>query len=437
MAQRTWRGGAVGIAQVDTITFALTWATADTVTVTINGKDFTFTVGDTSDVTTIAAAFVLGWNATSAPSLAANESIIPVAGASSIPEYAEITATSAAGVVTLTGDTLGKPFTMSVVEVTAGTGTSVEATSIAATGKNHFDNADNYLEGSVPVSTDDLLFDVTAQDDLLYALDQNAITLTSLTRTNGFTKKIGLPKLNVDSTSRKYNEYRDDYLKISATTVLVQGDGTGSGRTKFDFGSNIFTADIADNGTPLETDVPALLILGTHASSVLRVTKGKVGVAFFEQESAHLATLTVGWETNQTGDADVVCGSGVDLGNAAIVQTGGSLSIDSATGTGTIDQTGGSITIRSGAHASIEHSGTVFLVNCGTITTQIARGGVIDARQGTLALAITNLELNKGASYLDPQARITESNGIDINGCALADVTIDKGTHFTLTKTAI
>ena len=43
------RGGAVGVKQVDTITVANTWATSDTVTLTINGRDLLITIGsDTS-----------------------------------------------------------------------------------------------------------------------------------------------------------------------------------------------------------------------------------------------------------------------------------------------------------------------------------------------------------------------------------------------------
>lgn len=438
MSELIWKGGALAIKQVATIVVSGTWATSDTATITINGKDLVLTAGAAVTTANIASALSAAINATSATNGVIGTETRNVGG-QEIPELREVVATVNSSTVTVTANTAGKPFTISETVDTAGDGDltlTLEAT--AATGPNHWDNADNWSGGAVPQSSDDVVIDQTGQYDILYGLAQSAVTLTSLTITNGFTKKIGLPKVNKDSAQYPYPEYRDTYLAVSATTLTIHGEGQGSGRIKIDLGANASTMGIQANGQSAETGVPSVLIQGTTTTNVARVTKGDVGFAFFDGESAHLATLEVGYVTNLAGDSTVRCGDGCDLGDATIKQTGGTLTTETANGTGTVTQTGGTFYAGGGAHASITASGTVFYNSVGTLTTlNVYSGATVDFRQATGAVTVTDTNMYRGSSLYDPSKRVTFTNAIDLEGCGLSDVTLDLGQHLTIQRTAI
>jgi hypothetical protein len=434
MTEPIWIGGAEDVAQVATIVVANTWAANDTATVTCNGKSLVLTVGATVTTTAIATAIkeMINGDAITGNATRSNTG-------DNIPEFTEFTATVDSSTVTITGDTAGKPFTISVSESTAGDGSlslTLEAT--AATGKNHWSNADNWSTGAVPVNSDDVVLDGRATSDILYGLAQSAVTLASFTITNGFTKKLGLPLINTDSTTETYPEYRATYLAIGATLLSIQGEGQGSGRIKINLGSVQTAATISSRGTSLETNIPAVLLQGTHASNVLRVTRGNIGLAFFDGESAHLATFDIGFEENQAGDVTVRCGDGLDIADATITQSGGTLTIETATGSGTITQSGGVLNVLAGAHAAITVNGTLYYNGTGTLTTLSVNGGIADFRRGSGAVTVTNCNIGRSSSLFDPAKRVTWTNGIDLHYCAISELqAFDLGKHFTVQRSAI
>lgn len=436
MGEVIWKGGADEIAQISTITVTGTWATNDTATITIGGFSITLTVGTDTTTAQIATAIKEMFNGDA--QTGTGDHTFSNTG-DEIQPFNEITASVNSSTVTFTGDTAGKPFTISVSESTAGTGSLGSVTeSTSATGPNHWNNAENWDTGAVPVSTDDVVIDGTSDFDIKYGLDQNAVTLTSLTILNSFTKKIGLPEVNADSSTNKYPEYRDTYLKISATTLTIHGEGSGSGRIKINLGSAASTMGISSRGQTAETNIPALLIQGTNSSNIARITRGDVGFAFFDGESAHLATLDVGFEDNQAGNVTCRCGDGVDLTDAAVTQSGGSLHIETATSSGTIVQSEGTLYVRAGAHASITMAGTVHYIGTGTATTISVNGGDLDFRRGAGAVTVTNLTIGRGSSFRDPAKRVTITNGMDISLCSIDELAVlDLGKHFTLQRTAI
>ena len=130
MASNRWLGRAQAIAQVDTVTSTGSPAQNDTITLTINTKNLVVTIGEASPTTTtVALAIKEAWeNETFTDPL---NSKTPAGGGDDIAEHAEITATASGAVVTLTHDTPGTPFTLSVTET--GSGTAPEATATAAT----------------------------------------------------------------------------------------------------------------------------------------------------------------------------------------------------------------------------------------------------------------------------------------------------------------
>lgn len=436
MAEKIWLGGAPAVAQVSTITVAGTWAANDTATLTIGNITLTLTVG--TDITTTAIATALKEMFNGDTQTGTGDHVFSNTG-DNIPQFNEITATSDAAVITFTGDTAGKPFTITPGEVTAGDGAMGAFTEVtAATGPNDWGNADNWDTDSVPASSDDVVIDGRSEHPIKYGLDQNAVTLASLTILNSYTQSIGLAEINADVSGETYPEYRETYLKVSATLLHIQGEGNGSGRIKLDVGSNASTMSISAAGRAVEAGIPAVLIVGTNSSNVARVTRGDVGFAFYDKESAHLATLDVGFETNAAGDATVRCGDGVDITDAAITQSGGTLTLNSTTSGGTIVQSGGALFLRAGAHASVTADGTLHVIGTGTITALSSSGGVLDFRRGSGAVTVSACVVGRGSSIHDPAKRVTWSTGLDLTRCAIKELQeLDLGKDLTITPSAI
>lgn len=97
MTDHIWVGGAPAVAQVDTITIPSDVEEGQVFTATINQKALTYTFPAGPTQTSVAAAIVTAWNS------------------SDIAEFNEITAAnSGSGVITLTSDTEGVPFIVTV-----------------------------------------------------------------------------------------------------------------------------------------------------------------------------------------------------------------------------------------------------------------------------------------------------------------------------------
>jgi len=384
--------------QVDTVQVTAYHA-ATTYTLTCGGKTVSVIAQGTVNAT--ASALSTAWNA------------------STEPEMVEITASVGTDTVTLTADTAGKPFTVTS-SVSGGTGTIGSVTaSTANSSPEDFNTAGNYSTGALPTGSDDLIFDAGASNGAKWRLGSlSAVTLTSLTFLSNFEYDAGLPELNTDGD--QYPEYRPTYIAIGATTVNIgdrSGLGQGSGRIKLNNGSIQAALNVYSTGSPADTLLPAFIWKGTHASNVLNLEEGSIGVALFGAETATIATI------RQAGGS-LVCGSGTTL--TTITQSGGSL--DTASAIITKTHRGGTHTHRSGALTTLTiTNGTVDYRSDGTITTlTVSDGGVFDAGGDPRALTITNCTLNPGATLSDPFGRITFTNPISVPG-GLGSVTIIRG----------
>lgn len=436
MATRQWQGTALKRKQVTTITIAGTWAQNDTATLTINGNDLVTTIGTLVTTTQVAATLVQAFNGsssftdTSASSLPSLSSVANESGGNSIPEFRRITATSSGAVITLTADDPGVPFTISVSESTASTDGVVgtPSTTTAATGPNFFDNADNWSGDTVPVDGDAIVFD-SGDVDCLYNIDQGAVTPASITVTMGYTGKIGLPETNTTDSAFPYREYRTTYLTLGdtgdATNIAVNiggGFGQGSGRIKLNNVDSQATINVQNTGPAAENGVASFLWKGTHASNEFNVTKGSCGIAVFAGETATVATLRVGYRTNQQGDSSLECGSGVTL--TTIEESGGTMLTRSNVTTANIR--GGIWTRDAGTLTTLNlTNATCIDKSTGTITTVNAgSGGTYDRTQDMRALTITNYNAYFGSGYRDPNGTITHTNGIDFVQCTAKDLRV-------------
>jgi len=408
----TWKGDAPAIAQVDTLTVGGTIETTDNFTMTINGKAVNVVAGSTV-AATVAATIATTWNACT------------------IPEFKEITAAATTGgALTLTADVPGKPFTVTVATTETGGGaadsqTFSKASTIASSGPNDWSTAANWSGGVLPASGDTVVLE-NSKSDILYGLDQHAVTLASLIVSQTFLATVGLPRTN----SGGYVEYRPQYLQIGATLCTIgNGSGQGSGRIKLDFYSIQTACTILNAGSAAETGVPSILLKGTHASNVLNLIKGIVGIAFFAGETATLATVNVGYFSNINGDSNLAMSSGVTL--TTIKQSGGS--IFAASNITTLTQYAGLLTLQGSATigtATLE--GTLYDQSTGTFTTLTVLGKY-DRRQSMAAKTCTNVTLYKGSEWHDPFHTVTCTNGIILSECVPEDVTLDIAPNLTVT----
>lgn len=413
MATRTWQGDGVAIAQTGTATVANIWAADDTIIFTVNGKAFTLTIGTLVTVTQVAATIVEAINGTAFTDTTAAVNV----AASTIPEFAEFTASSAVGVVTITSDTAGKPFNQpTCAETTVGTGSIGNfAEGVANSGPNDFDTPVNWSGDTVPVGGDTIVFDAGSVS-LLYGLDQNALgSAVTVLIYQRYTGNIGLPLENIDGTA--YSEYRERYLIIPATTLTIgQGSGNGSQRLNIDCDGENAVVNIENSGSEVIVGVPPILIKNTGATSSINITRGQVGVCFYTGETATFKFTKFGFKNSVLGDVNAVFGSGCTLAGTGFTldQIGGTVEIDSATTL--VDINGGELTIKSGAHASIDvGNGKAIYKSTGTLTAAtVGSSGVLDLSRDMQGRTITNITLYKNSSFLDPSKTVTFSNPIQL-----------------------
>ena len=404
-----------------------TWANTDSVIFTINGKNVTSTLTTEGNTrSSILNTFAADLNA------------------ATILEFAEMTWANYANThIQGTGDTAGVPFTITDAVTTAGDGDlgAWSATTPAA-GPYCANTADNWSTDATPTNSDDVVFenlDVSCkyQLDALSGVSPNSITIRQ-----SFTGDIGLPRKNTDAgtaDTEQYNEYRQRYLQFvgsSGTVKIGEGDGSGSGRVMLDFGSSEADIEIYGKGTRVETGIPCVLLKGGNAASSLVVVKGDIGVAFDEGSTADLtAGLSVSFVDSKQTDSEVVCGSGTTL--AVLNQQGGTVQIES--NCATITQYGGDLYVTGTATSTtLTVAGRVFDASTGTKTNlHVTDGGQYDRSRTHSAVTATNVTVHAGAQYLDPNGTITETNGIDLYRCNLAQVTVEKPKHKTITYSAI
>ncbi len=395
MAANRWLGRAGAVAQVDTVTIALTWATNDTVTLTINGKDLVVTIGTLITTAQVATTIQEAWEDADFTDTTATK--IPADGGQDFPEHAEITATVSGSVVTLTHDTAGTPFTLDTIpDGTAGDGSATRATATTATGPNHYDNVDNWSLGAIPAvaadeTGDDVYFD-NSDVSVLHGLDQSHASnhVPSITVARNYTGQWGLPKQNAGG----YVEYRGDYLQLSATTVTIgRGDGSGSGRLKLDTGVQQTAITIESMGSSVEFGTEAFLWKGTHVSNTLEVHEGSVGVAIFGGEVATILTLL-------SGSGTVRCAKGTTL--TTVTNESGAVSVYSNV-TGTLLSSAGTVLVGNAAvitTLTVEPNATIDY-RAGNITT-LNLSGTIDFSNDNTSREIATFNFNRGGNIIDP-----------------------------------
>lgn len=445
MATVRWRGNAAQITQVSTITVGGTWATNDTATITCNGNDIVCTVGTSTATTAVAALITAAINASTKSTDAAAGSYN--IGGQQIPEFTEVTAATSGSTVVLTANTAGKPFTVTVAEGGGSSTISITDT-VAATGKHFWSNVYNWSGGAVPVNDDDIWFD-SGDVDCKYGLPNGSLEPASVNITLDYTGKIGLPEVNKDSgnPSTYYREYRQAFVTFdndsaSSTVQIKSGGGKGTGspmvNIKWD-STTLCGVTVNGTGTPQAGVSNYALNIQGSGTFTAGISKGSVSFGEKAGQTTALFAVNIGYQTQVATDAVVYIGPGctissfvsMDAGSvvidyaawstAYVTVNGGSLVLNYETTIDDLNAYGGTVDVFSG-------SGTITDVMVGAATVRNIRGGV---------MTFTNTTATKNAAILDPRKGITFTNGVDLYQCGIADVTLDMGEHFTISRTAI
>lgn len=310
---------------------------------------------------------------------------------------------------TLAGTNVGD-ITADATNLVGASSESVTITNITTpTGPFHWDNADNWSGGAVPVDGDTVIFEHN-ENPVLYGLDQSDVTLTLLIIRASYTGQIGLPPVN----EAGYIEYRDRYLQIGATAVRIgEGEGTGSDRINIDFGSVQTDITVHNSATPAGVGQYAVNLKGTHASNALRVYQGSVGVAPYASEEAVFASIDVGFSEDQGSDVELYLGDDVQPG--AMTVHGGLVTNAGRSGTAitSVLVTAGDVYLggTDGVTQLDIEGGTVRYRTNGTLggNTVVSGGGTLtfegDLRPKTVTNAIT-CQGNE-ANVLDPQSVVS------------------------------
>ena len=405
MATLRWESGAFAIAQVNTWTFAGTWEATDINRVQVGNK-----IKDTVTGSTVIATIITTLET-------ALEAVDDDDWPELLSDESGVTITTTATTMVFTANEPGVPFTatFSMFDTAYGAadaqtieGAATPTTGTATTvnsGPNVYDTLANWDSGALPVDADTIIFENADESaGVLYGLDQSAIEPAAVYVMMSFEAPIGLAKTNTLGT--EYPEYRSDYLTIGPVILDVgRGQGSGSGRLKFNSGTDPCAVTVHNTGSPEEANVPAFLWKGTDAGNTFTARgNASCGIAFFGGETATVATLTL------DGNASVVCGLGVTL--TTINVNGGRLEVNSNIA-GTITVRGGEVTLNGTTTVAqmTVRGGRVVVNSSGTWAgnTILAGDGVLDFSEAPVTLAITNpIEMyGPNCRIIDPNKRIT------------------------------
>lgn len=425
MATLNWTGNAAATKQIDTITVADVWATSDTVTLTMNGKDLVVTIGTQTTTAQVATAIMSAWNATSRLDSEGVSDATSNFGGQEFGEFSEAQAhidDDATSVVIITARTAGVPFTLSVAETTAGSGTATEATAQAATGPHHWNNGDNWTGGSAPASDDVVVFkdnDVS----VLYGLPNGSLEVT-IQQWQSYTGSIGLPATNRSNAQKPYTEYRQRYVRLDdagggsniAHRFGLGQSGNGSPLINLKHSTVKCSPIVYNTGTPQISGTKALNICCTANTSTLNIIGTNSSVDWGSQDSGTAAFLTV---TQAAGDSIGV--AGLHTTDAVCTMTGGTMTVGGSGAIATFIVRGGTLRLenQTGNVTTIEihNTGVVFYASTATIANLlIFAGGTFDARGDSGGFTATGVTWYPTAKFIDPYRRLTIGSAFSLYG---------------------
>lgn len=260
----------------------------------------------------------------------------------------------------------------------------------------------NWAATTAPVSTN--LITVSNSSGAIDASNQSAVTLASLTVPMTFTGTAGTWALNVAG-----------YLRLSSTLAYFGAAGnsgtaaTGSGRWMQDFGTNATSILVYNtSSSPTDANLEPLRFLGVHASNVITVVGGRVGIA--TTIPGEVSTFP----TVNNGGGTLDLGAGVTW--TTLNNTGGTTNVLSA-GT-TVNAQAGTVNIGgTGALTTANaQGGTINYGSTGTLGTLHMYDGFVDLTVSPLARIVSSIVLHEGNSTLIVDSASTTVTAITVSG---------------------
>jgi hypothetical protein len=439
-----WVGAATAVKDVWTLTITNTWAANDTIDIVVGTKTLTLTVGSTATTTQVATELTAAINNTSATApTALGTGYSANFGGQQFLEFTEFTATNpSAGVVVLTADTAGVPFTVSEAVVTAGDGDAAFVHTTSATGPNFLSNADNYLAGALPVDNDTLIFDI-GDVDALYDLDYFRTGNIDLHYifTNDWTGQLGLPLENASG----YFEYRQRYFYVrggSKTLRLEAGtEGNLNGGTLWlDFQDQTACLCRFSANRNSSSGQPSVYLAGAAAATFdneFVIERGFVSIepddsATSASKYFAFAGLSIGTPASAASECTVHIGRNTRVGasQSELTINSGTVTLRAASSAGGADVTvtemhGGTLYLRAPELAfhniTVRSGASLVPVDAGAITLVNLYGGTLDYRQATGVGqgGATALKVYAGSTLYNPMGNTGEFDLF----CRLEDIT--------------
>jgi hypothetical protein len=331
---RTWQGGIGGgsaVAQVTTITVGGTLA-GETFIISCQGVAIATFVDVSHAVNDAATGLRAAWNA------------------STNPLATGITAAGSGADVTLTADTAGTPFAVTVNSPGA-SATFVKVETTANVGANYLTTAENFLTGVAPVSTDSLVFPAMAAATLynVSGQDFSAVLLVATGIEAGCAIVFGsrTTPLHLDTDTLVFEGTGQAFLQIDNSTE-IDLYGAGSPTFSWDFGLMLTGA----GNTLLDIDPGSGKVIGlapgvgqTLAATTIQISSGTVVIG------SGVTATTIG-VANGTVQAFVGCTT-LSVKNGTFTQQagtgatvnlyGGNLLWNSTTAPTTFNQYGGTL----------------------------------------------------------------------------------------------
>lgn len=398
MATRSFRGDAVAFYQKGTTTVGGTWADTDTVTCTINQKDLVVTLGATaaSTVSNVAAAIVAAFNGD-----AITQDETRNFTGDTEDEFANITASANAGVITFLADNLGIPHEITFSETSSLGTIGASLTPVDTPQGDEACVAQNFSGDTLPTAGDTIVFEETSTS-MKYALDalSGVGTITETKVKDSFLGDIALEESEIEG-------YLAREFALDCTTMSIgEGRGGGGGTLRLD-NQTIQTAVNIDSGH-------TIYWRGTHVSNTMTVAGSPtVTVAGEAGQTAAIATLTV------TGGGTVFLSDGVTL-TTVTVEGAATVEVNSAATTITLNGSSTMIIRGSGAITTLNVFGSATCDHRGTGTiTQLNKGPnanftTENSSVADGALTITNATVDPGPGILnDAENKVTWTNAID------------------------
>ncbi len=313
MANRTFVGGAVAVAQQSQLTVGGTLA-GETFQILVNGIVMAEHTDSTTVIADTVAALVSAWNA------------------STHPYCTSVTAADASPNINLTSDVAGMPFTVTV-NTPGGSATFTKQTDpVDNGGPNVWDDPDNWESQTVPVSTDDVKI-AALSTNICWNLDQLPASgrFASLEIPGAFTGKIGLPYEKVSTTADGSNfstaapEYRGTALTFECDGRIDIGlhigpviSGLGSQRIVMDVSSATYSCEIHVHRTAAvsaESQRPAIRLLADDSATNLYIGEGVVaGVGLGAEQPFETGEVNDIYVAGVSG-TEVIVGSGITYDN--------------------------------------------------------------------------------------------------------------------------